>query len=274
MGNSLCAERVALSQLAWYPNARVKKVVISTDSPKAIAPGMLCREFMASCDAISWETPIILGSTLCQSCRKYKYGHEENESSCDQHRYCAFVSNLLNLYPHPSLYVRSPPLDCIAFGAKWKSRLKEFSEVHKLLEVCRSAKYEKADDNLHPISYVAAVQFRDKSIATARSVKSLEYGCSLDAVTQLTPVMTEKRRQGLEATRLVQMDQFGLCHAPFAPGRAMLVEQGFGGVTVWMHSYDLEDDNLVWKTCDAADLAPLEPDFVDEQETTSGNKSP
>ena len=50
---------------------------------------------------------------------------------------------------------------------------------------------------------------------------------------------------------LCMCDQFGVCHAPFALGRAYLVEHGWGAVTVLCH-----DRDGVLHTPTAADLMP------------------
>ena len=91
---------------------------------------------------------------------------------------------------------------------------------------------------------------------------SLEYGCSLDAVTQLAPAMNAKRSCGLDTIQIVQVDQYGIAHPPFAPARAFLVEQGYGHVSIFMHDFDVKQNSLVWRTVKALELAPMEPDFV------------
>jgi hypothetical protein len=289
IGNSICAERSALALLRWYPSAIVSKIVIVTDAPGAIAPGCLCREFMASCDQIPWDTRIVLGGTQCQRCklqlpkecqlldqdapRNGDIDVDDNDSSegTDSTIVCAdgtkhdFVSSIVTLktiYPHPSLYVRSKAEECVALGSKWKQSLLK-SEEH-LVNVARDVFGKQADKStsLHPISYVAAVRFQDDSFATSRCVKSLEYGCSLDAITQLAPQMEAKRNSGIDAIQIVQLDQFGLAHPPFAPGRAFLVEHGYGHVEVGMHDFDPHCNVLIWNVVKASELAPMVPDFV------------
>jgi hypothetical protein len=266
IGNSVCAERAALTQLGWYPSAVVNKIVIATDAPDAIAPGMLCREFMASCDQIPWDTQIVLGGTHCQLCNSEHGGNGDDETCPDGtiHNMVACVVPLQELYPHPSLYVRTKPTDCVAFGKQWAARLAESESP--ILQIARTAFDGEVEDGehteLHPITYAAAVLFRDKSYATSRCVKLLEYGCSMDAVTQLAPIMKAKRDKGLEAIQIVQVDQFGIAHPPFAPARAFLAEQGYGHLSVLMHSFDLEENCLVWKNTKASELAPMTPEFV------------
>lgn len=292
IGNSICAERSALALLRWYPSATVSKIVIVTDAPGAIAPGCLCREFMASCDQIPWETRIVLGGTQCQRCKLQlrqefqrldqdatRHGNinidvdddDDNSEGTDATMVCAdgkkhdFVSSIVTLktmYPYPSLYVRSNAENCVALGNKWKQTPLP-SEQH-LVNVARDMFGKQVDKStsLHPISYVAAVRFQDGSFATSRCVKSLEYGCSLDAVTQLAPQMEAKRNGGVDAIQIVQLDQFGIAHPPFASGRAFLVEHGYGHVEVGMHDIDQEQNVLIWNVITASELAPMVPDFV------------
>eukprot|EP00562_Extubocellulus_spinifer_P023064 CAMPEP_0178628630 /NCGR_PEP_ID=MMETSP0698-20121128/9524_1 /TAXON_ID=265572 /ORGANISM="Extubocellulus spinifer, Strain CCMP396" /LENGTH=187 /DNA_ID=CAMNT_0020267893 /DNA_START=149 /DNA_END=709 /DNA_ORIENTATION=+ len=57
ISGSICAERAALLQLRFLPNVtQITKVVIVTDSPQPISPGMLCREYMSSHDKIDIDT--------------------------------------------------------------------------------------------------------------------------------------------------------------------------------------------------------------------------
>jgi cytidine deaminase len=287
IGNSICAERSALALLRWYPSATVSKIVIVTDAPGAIAPGCLCREFMASCDQIPWDTRIVLGGTQCQRCelhlpqeyqlldqdarRNGDNDDDKNSEGSDGTMLCAdgskhdFISSIVTLetiYPHPSVYVRSKPEECIALGSKWKHSLLQSEQL--IVKIARDVFGQQVDKStsLHPISYVAAVRFQDDSFATSRCVKSLEYGCSLDAITQLAQQMEAKRNSGVDAIQIVQLDQFGLAHPPFAPGRAFLVEHGYGHVEVGMHDFDPEHNVLIWKAVMASELAPMVPDFV------------
>ena len=44
-----------------------------------------------------------------------------------------------------------------------------------------------------------------------------------------------KTREYSEVQCIVQVDQFGVAHAPFAPGRALLIEHGFQSIHVLVH---------------------------------------
>lgn len=97
----------------------------------------------------------------------------------------------------------------------------------------RAATAAAAGDSrgLHPISLGAAAVFADGTVATAHQMQALEYGCSVDPVCQLAAELT--KRAGVAAVAMA--DQFGVCHAPFAPARALLVEHGFGACLVAAH---------------------------------------
>lgn len=66
------------------------------------------------------------------------------------------------------------------------------------------------------------------------------YGCStLDAVVHIISIIEKKAKQTnnkdgsfCHPFMLVQCDQFGIAHAPFAQGRAFLTERGYGDCKV------------------------------------------
>ena len=90
---------------------------------------------------------------------------------------------------------------------------------------------------LHPIKYGAAVFFSDGSIAQTHQKQSQEYGCTLDAVTQLASFIEHKIEGGrIRPILLVQCDQFGIAHAPFAEARAYLSEYGHNDMFVAIHN--------------------------------------
>ena len=71
-----------------------------------------------------------------------------------------------------------------------------------------------------------------------------EYGNTLDPITQLVVGMERRRVQALDILKssdrvvpkvLLQVDQFGVCHAPFAMARSILTEHGYGDVLCIVH---------------------------------------
>ena len=71
--------------------------------------------------------------------------------------------------------------------------------------------------------------------------------------------MVSTPREGRAAKPLViaLADQFGVCHAPFAPARAYLAEHGHGAVRVLTH-----DENGVLHAPTATELMPGLPKWT------------
>jgi len=129
-------------------------------------------------------------------------------------------------------------------------RLKQSQRREKLIRMATDASTFEADQRrLHPIKYGAAVLFNDGTVATASQKAALEYGCTLDAVGQLAAEIMRKSMQidednpACKPVLLVQCDQFGIAHAPFAQGRAFLSERGFGDCKVLIHQERLGSAN-------------------------------
>jgi hypothetical protein len=143
---------------------------------------------------------------------------------------------------------------------------------------------------IHPIRYGAAVLFNDGTVMLASQKAALEYGCSLDAVGQLASAIDKKANiihkdgRSCRPMMLVQCDQFGIAHPPFAQGRAYLSERGYGDCKILVHQLKkgynrLEgeishrqiinndenarecDIDLRLIEVDARDLAPAPPDM-------------
>jgi hypothetical protein len=74
-----------------------------------------------------------------------------------------------------------------------------------------------------------------------------EYGCSVDPVSQLVHSFEKRRfsaknkaeqdRIDAQPDLLVCVDQFGVCHAPFAMARSLLTEHGYGTLRFAYHTY-------------------------------------
>ena len=253
IGGSICAERAALVQLRFLPNAIVKKILIVTDNEKPISPGMLCREFMAGHSSVPWDVPIVLAGT---------------ESSSDV-GYNITKTTLRQLFPYPSPYARLTASQANDFGSSFKGTKKEKrtslseSAVEQLMTSARKSSLKDALTNLHPIQFGAAVLFDDDTIVVAHQKKALEYGASLDAVSQLAPHIEQSSARPVA---LVQVDSFGIAHAPFASARAFLSEHGYGDCLVIVHSYNQDEhpanlDEIV--DVPAYELAPDVPDMGD-----------
>ena len=111
--------------------------------------------------------------------------------------------------------------------------------------------------------------FNDGTISVSSQKKAAEYGCTLDAVTQLVPFIEQKQKQKesdhskqknnkfpVRPFLLVQVDQFGIAHAPFAKGRAFLTEYGFGDCNILIHNEDCTEIIEI-KTSNLVPFAPL-----------------
>lgn len=294
INGSICAERAALIQLRFLPIKRITKVVITTDAVHPIFPGMLCREFMASHMYIDPETmPVVTSGSLCRKaeCRYDVSGKDARTNDNDKqsiengcigntfHDWEVVRTTLVDLYPYPSPYTRLTAGESINLGKRESpvSHIENFSIAlsHNLdaiskeaelliLEATKAAQENNDRSELHPIQYAAAVLFEDGNIETACQRKTLEYGCSVDAVTQLAFIIERNNKAVIKAdtdeeletnggtsTRtsklnnvrpklLVQCDQFGIIHAPFATARAYLSEFHYGNCEVLVQKF-IED---------------------------------
>ena len=166
ISGSLCAERAALLQLRFVPNLRrITKVVIVTDSPQPISPGMLCREFMSSHPAIDPTTlEIVLGSAVCGCCGLDLSGPDVGQSSLDgdfegqccsgsaaatehaRHDFRRTRTTLAELYPHPSPYVRLTAAEAEEMGSTYAQRLASTTEKDTLIQQLVSRGRFAADD--------------------------------------------------------------------------------------------------------------------------------
>ena len=218
--NSCCGERAAFLQLAGAPGLTVRAVYIPTDAPYPVTSGALCREYMLS---QSWlttpEMPVVT-------------------EGGDGRRY---TRTLAELYPYASPYTRLDSAEQLAFGkvAAPAARAAMERAAGTPAGVAWRAATEAAErlaaagDALHPVSFGAAAVLQDGRVVSAAQRKALEYGCSQDAVCQLLALIDDR---GSAPAVVAHCDQFALCHAPFAPARALLVEGGFGAARVLCHA--------------------------------------
>ena len=293
INGSICAERAALVQLRFLPLKKISKVVITTDACNPIFPGMLCREFMSSHPYIDpHNMPIITAGSVCQNeACKLNIGTKASSSYMDKlengctsiktntgkyvHHWEVIKTTLPALYPHPSPYTRLSASESIQVGKSFSNSVRLFTvgdksnlsedEQKLVLETTKAAQNGDDRGELHPIQYAAAVLFEDGSIETSCQRKSLEYGCSIDAVTQLLTSI-EKKQKEKQTTKpkiLVQTDQFGIIHTPFATARAFLSE--FDDFNMEILVQDLSDppDHADIGKFDVNDIAPSAPDMGD-----------
>ena len=228
-------------------------------------------------------------------------GHED-------HALPTLRTTIAELYPFPSPYTRLTAPQSVALGRKYmestiqSTTIQDLNSLHdgdtttakKLLELAileaKQSVSSSGQEN-HPIHFGAAVLFEDQSISTSRQSSALEYGCTLDAVSQLVPYIQDKKKTTSSCTTatttttttttpvlIVQADQYGIAHSPFAPARAFLSENGYGQCHVLLHETPMiDDDNDVtcvdqWdlRKVRIAELAPSPPSWI--ATTTTGSE--
>ena len=259
IGGAICAERAAfLSLKVRDPSNQhmIDTIYIVSDADNPVPPGMLCREYMTGHSAVTSidTTRIVLQSAQVDS--------------------EPWIVTLRELYPYPSLYNRLSVEEQLRIGKEWDLDLEReivdldvpgmnHAQVMQLLRAARQATEQDDHDSLHPIRYGAAVAIQsedDKNdtiveIQSAAQRKALEYGCSLDAVCQLACYLVVDQK----ALCIVQVDQYGIVHAPFAPARSFLVEHGFADCPCLVMSR--QEDGPTVQAVLAESLAPYIPKF-------------
>lgn len=270
---AICAERAALVQLRLLPNPIIKKVVIVTDSTSPIAPGeigliilhyslslgALCREYLMS--HAHPDTDVIIASCCGEKIMKCKLGE---------------------LYPHPYQYRSMKRYELLNYASIYSSTLSHdvtlcHEQIHSLhrsaLEVISNDKL----DVIHPIKFAAAVLYKNNDIEATWFLKAFEYGDSLDPVSQLVVLMEKRKHENRLKKKqqtlddgdssewskydenysiphiILMTDQFGVCHAPFAPARTLLKEHGYEDVLVVVHHHP----TVCYQTCRASELLPV-----------------
>ena len=166
-------------------------------------------------------------------------------------------------------------------------------QAKKLLTAAVSeAKQSLSDvESIHPIQFGAAMLLEDGSMISTHQSPGLEYGCTLDAVSQLASHIEQKRSVCGRPVYIVQADQYGIAHAPFAPARAWLSERAYHDVRFLLHHFknDPMDENvdgddglanpgvhqLRLQEVKLSDIAPSPPTWdtgIDEQESSSADR--
>lgn len=278
MGGAICAERAAMVQLRFVPSFRITKLVICTDSLEPISPGMLCREFLAGHVSVPWNVRVLSTGCICTKCKK-RDGELFQESSYSEggtgecldktdHAVARLETTLVDLYPYPSPYTRLTSSASVSLGEAYSSAqqvdslMDELDDTSKrLLELAILEARSNISDN-HPIQFGAAVVFNDGTIITSHQASALEYGCTLDAVSQLSSHFEE----GMVPVLLVQADQYGIAHSPFAPARSFLSEHGYCDCLILLHHAPVNDvfniEAWSFRQVPVGDLAPNAPSWT------------
>lgn len=223
---AICAERAALCKFAQaeaLSGSQVVRVVCVTDNARPIFPGPLCREFLASVCSEDAEV-------LCSGAAEPAQWSTQRVS---------------DLWPLPSVYSRKGQDEIKALAAELSPKAQvpaEASPQRRAYDAALAlAKKQSKQTSIFPVCFAAAVCCADGGVHTAAELKGVEYGCTVDAVTQLLPQML-RAKESAEAesapVAIMQVDQFGLAHAPFAAARSLLIEHGFGNVLLGGHLPD------------------------------------
>lgn len=252
IGGAICAERAALCQLRFYDNPHICKVVVVTDSLQPLSPGALCREFLIS--HVELDCPIIMGN-----------------DSGDKISKCT----MKDLWPYPYIYRKQKRTDLLKYMEDNSLKFKDISSLNndsanKLYLEAVAANSKDILDKIHPIRFSGAVLFEDGMICTSWQLKGLEYGCTLDPISQLLRDMERRKycipcnNSNVEITNqyiffskpvmIVMIDQFGITHAPFAQARSLLSEHGYEDIQVLVH-----DNAGEIQLCTIGSLLPQPP---------------
>ena len=240
----------------------VHAVYITSDAAFALTPGALCREYMSSSPWVTPSTRIVLEGSTGKQTRA--------------------VTSLPALWPQPSVYTRLTRNEQLELAKRLErvvmAKMAEATQAGHPEATVWVAAHAAAilDDksDLHPLRYGAAVAFDDGCVVSATQKKALEYSCTLDPVCQLAQAIYDRAPRFHDTQEQVQLgqarlrrarpvllcmaDQYGVCHAPFAPARAFLAEHGCGDCRVLTH-----DATGVLHILTAEELMPSLPDFAE-----------
>jgi hypothetical protein len=146
---------------------------------------------------VPWDVPVISAGCICRDCqlRDQDLFLQTKSPSCQEgdgaeHSIPTLKTTIRQLYPYPSPYTRLTAYQSIALGEAYCEQPPPADEDEVLEETARQLlelAIMEAKSNiseLHPIQFGAAVVFEDGTIVTTHQASALEYGCTLDAVSQ------------------------------------------------------------------------------------------
>jgi len=242
LSNSICAERADLVQLRQRSTSVVvERVYIVCDSQVYITPGAVCREYMM--DNFCNENTIIITCGENQVSSAYTLGQ---------------------LFPFPIIYSKIDRNNVLSFANEFSQKCEQFLtkyQTHpKWIELYTKILTEARKERkifLHPINYIAGVLFTNNETVITQHHEAIEYGCSLDAVSRLT-VFIERQSEKTTPELILQVDKYGILHAPAAVARAYIEEKGYHSVNIVIHH---KKGNL--QLVKGADLMPYGAKSVD-----------
>jgi hypothetical protein len=222
MGQSICAERSAITKLREIAYDRILAVYLVSDLlATELAPGLLCREFL--CEVLEPDTPIIMAAAAAPApssssssaagaaAADAKSGavvaaaaaSSSPTSSTDNLSYSCRIATLRTMYPHPPLFlhVRGAALvDTAQAFARDKAASVVSSTSHAAVRAlyrsaCEQAAGTAQKDELHPLRYVGAALFANGHTKLVGASKLLEYGHSLDPITKMLAILEDYKAQ-------------------------------------------------------------------------------
>jgi cytidine deaminase len=216
ISGSICAERAALCRLQFYRHPQIFRILVLTDSPHAIAPGPLCREFLSS--HASMKTPLIIGNdqgSIIIECTledifpfPYRYRY------VDRQRVLSLAQEIATKVPYAMLCSTSSTThSCEAVGSTevneeekstttlyygiseadgvsnlphsmmtestWLCTLSDH-HYETLLTAAYQVNHYDHLDGIHPLRFSAAVLYSNGETYSTWQLKGLEYGCTSD----------------------------------------------------------------------------------------------
>jgi hypothetical protein len=165
------------------------------------------------------------------------------------------LCRLRDLWKYPSIYRHVPRKELLAFAQAFASNMEAVDALITTDTVPPLDLYQETQQRAqrhlqqweskltggqelpYPIMYAAGVEFSDGSRRFAAHTQAIEYPCSVEAVSKIAAFIEVAGENDIQPLWLVVVDQFGICHAPFAPGRAYLSENNFAK-TLRTHVHD------------------------------------
>jgi hypothetical protein len=255
-GRSAVADDDDTDGAGKLPLPGIDTVFVVSDHPTIpITPGCLCREYLYGHPAIDLDkTKVVL-----QSAADVDSGNEGSDGSAASEMW-----TLPQLYPFASPTARLSRQLAMETSQAYEETVRSlmsqpfppfelppdevlpWTAVQQVYHAaCAAARKFDTHDHVYPIRFAAASASIRKvlpsaheplpeeeaatlDIVTAVQVAALEYGCTQDVVCQVLPVRrndNDNDQTSHSIVLVVQVDQWGLPHAPFAVARNALCER-------------------------------------------------
>ena len=150
------------------------------------------------------------------------------------------IGTLVDLCPFPPLYRGIDSGSLERYAKSFSKKITKFSSKDVLFKLYKkTVEMTSRDENYQysPIRLAVGVQFGNGDIEVVWQDKMVEYGTTTDPVARMLALLQLYRTRGIEPLFLIQADQFGVMHAPFAEGRANLYENDFKKLAIIIHDH-------------------------------------